>query len=398
MTGDAMTVGLVFLIAAYVLSQFYRVFLAVLTPVLGQEIGATPGDLALSSGLWFIAFALMQFPVGAMLDRIGPRWTASGLLALGGGGGALVFATAQGPIALHLAMVLIGIGCAPVLMASYVIFARAHAPAMFGTLAGALVGVGSLGNIAGAAPLAYAAGALGWRPTLVCLAAVTLAVAAALAIFVKDPERVARPDGQAGSLAEVLRLTRLWPVLALMLVAYAPTAVVRGLWAGPYLQEVYGADVAGIGRATLVMGMAMVAGNFAIGPIDRFMGSRKWAVILAVSLSAAALGVLVAVPAIGFWPAAMCLSAFGFFGATYPAIMAHGRDFLPPHLIGRGVSFINMFAIGGAGLMQFASRPVYRHLGAGGDPAETFRYLFLFFLVPLLAGLAIYLFSRDNRV
>ena len=70
-----MRAGLAFLVAGYVLSQFYRTFLAVLTPVLGTEIGATPGDLAVSSGLWFLAFALMQLPVGAALDRIGPRRT-----------------------------------------------------------------------------------------------------------------------------------------------------------------------------------------------------------------------------------------------------------------------------------------------------------------------------------
>ena len=135
-----MRAGLAFLVAGYVLSQFYRAFLAVLSPILGTEIGAMPGDLALSSGIWFLIFAVMQMPVGAALDRIGPRMTASVLLGLGGGGGALVFALAQGPAAVHLAMALIGIGCSPVLMASYYIFARVYSPAVFGTLAGAMIG------------------------------------------------------------------------------------------------------------------------------------------------------------------------------------------------------------------------------------------------------------------
>ena len=33
--------------------------------------------LALSSGVWFLSFALMQLPVGWALDRIGPRLTAA---------------------------------------------------------------------------------------------------------------------------------------------------------------------------------------------------------------------------------------------------------------------------------------------------------------------------------
>ncbi len=131
-----MRVGIITLIVAYVLSQFYRAFLAVMTPALKADLGATPEDLAQASGAWFLVFALMQIPVGWALDNIGPRKVAAGLLALGGAGGAAMFAMASSPDHILYAMVLIGIGCSPVLMASYFIFARLYSPAVFGTLAG----------------------------------------------------------------------------------------------------------------------------------------------------------------------------------------------------------------------------------------------------------------------
>ena len=81
-------VDLILLCFAYVLSQFYRAFLAVLTEVLERDVGASPEDLATASGLWFLAFAAMQIPVGWALDKVGPRRTASVLLLIGGGGGA----------------------------------------------------------------------------------------------------------------------------------------------------------------------------------------------------------------------------------------------------------------------------------------------------------------------
>ena len=59
-----MTPGMIFLVLAYVLSQFYRAFLAVLSPVLATDIGAGAEDLAMASGLWFVVFAAMQIPVG----------------------------------------------------------------------------------------------------------------------------------------------------------------------------------------------------------------------------------------------------------------------------------------------------------------------------------------------
>ncbi|MCO5126447.1 MAG: MFS transporter [Rhodobacteraceae bacterium] len=384
------------LILGYVLSQFYRAFLAVLAPVLGRELGVTASDLALSSGLWFFSFAVMQIPVGIALDRIGPRATASVLLALGGAGGAMVFALAEGPVAIHVAMVMIGVGCSPVLMASYFIFARLYSPAVFGTLAGVMIGFGSLGNIAGSAPLALLVDAVGWRAALFGLAATTMVVAAALAIVVRDPERIRAQDGGRGSVADLLRLPGFWAILPLMAVAYAPAASIRGLWAGPMLSDLYGADSTRIGTATLAMGLAMVAGNFAYGPLDRLFGTRKWVVFWGNALAAVALAVLAIAPDSGFWTVTALLAALGLMGSSFPAIMAHGRAFFPPHLIGRGVTFLNMFGIGGAGILQFASGGVFGAAAQGTPDAGAYTVLLVFFLVPLLIGLGIYLLSRES--
>ena len=42
----------------------------------------------------------------------------------------------------------------------------------------------------------------------------------------------------------------------------------------------------------------------------------------------------------------------------YGMLMAHARAFLPPHLLGRGVTLMNFFSIGGVGMMQFATGAV----------------------------------------
>ena len=71
--------GLVALALAYVYSQFYRSFLAVVSPELGADLGADAAALSSASGAWFATFALMQFGVGVGLDRFGPRRTAGWL-------------------------------------------------------------------------------------------------------------------------------------------------------------------------------------------------------------------------------------------------------------------------------------------------------------------------------
>ena len=173
---------------------------------------------------------------------------------------------ATGPGAINVAMVLIGMGCAPVLMAAYYIFARSFSPVVFGTLAGAVIGIGSLGNIAASLPLSLAVQAIGWRGAMWALCGITFVTAAAIWLLVRDPARVIHTS--KGSLLDLLRMPALWPIFIMMAACYAPAAGLRGLWAGPYLTDVFQADAKRIGFVTLIMGLAMVAGNFAYGPLE----------------------------------------------------------------------------------------------------------------------------------
>ena len=389
-----MSPGILLLGLAYVLSQFFRAFLAVLTPALGRAIGATPDDLAFASGLWFLTFAAMQIPVGWALDTIGPRKTAAALLLVGGGGGAAVFALATSAAHINIAMALIGIGCAPVLMASYYIFAREYPPAQFAVLASVMVGLGSLGNLVASYPMALAADTMGWRAALWGLGGISALVALGILIFVRDPARI---DGEAkGSLAELFRMRVLWFIFPLMGVSYAISGALRGLWIGPYLSEVFDATTGMIGQATLFMGIAMILGTLAYGPLDRILGSRKWMIVGGTVFTLLPALALIALPGQNLWLSIALFCAIGFFGATYPVIMAHGRSFLPPHLIGRGVTMLNLFSIGGVGLLQFFSGRVYRGALPAETPTDPYVAVYLLFAICLTAGLAIYLFSRDS--
>jgi predicted MFS family arabinose efflux permease len=389
-----MKTGIACLIMAYVLSQFYRAFLAVMSPALSVDLGATPTDLASASGYWFLTFAIMQIPVGAALDKIGPRLTASVLLGLGGGGGAALFAVAGSPTEIKIAMALIGIGCSPVLMATYYIFARLYSPVVFGTLAGVVIGIGSLGNIGSSLPLTMAMEVFGWRGSLWALAAVSFAVAVAIGVFLRDPEKVA--GGAKGSVLDLLRMPALWLIFPLMAFNYLPAAGLRGLWVGPYFTDVFAADAARIGQVTLAMGFAMVLGNFAYGPLDRVFGTRKWVIFGGNSLALLCLLGLLAWPAAGGMTTTLLICGVGLFGASFPMIMAHGRAFFPPHLVGRGVTLMNLFGIGATGVFQMITGRL--HAATSGGAAEApYVAIFGLYAAVLAIGLLIYVFSQDRR-
>ena len=393
-----MRAGIITLIAAYVLSQFYRAFLAVMTPALKTDLGVTPEELAQASGAWFLVFALMQLPVGWALDNIGPRKVAAGLLALGGAGGAMLFAMTTTPDHILYAMILIGIGCSPVLMASYFIFARMYSPAVFGTLAGMVIGIGAMGNIAGALPMALAVEQFGWRACLWALSGITLLVAALIMITVDNPPKVELEDGQEkGSVLDLLKLPALWAIFPLMFVNYAAAAGLRGSWAGPFLRDVYGLGTTGIGWATMAIALAMIIGSFAYGPMDRIFGTRKWVIFIGNMVAVALVFLLWAAPEAGVWRVSLTMAGIGLFAASFPLIMAHARSFYPPHLVGRGVTLLNMFGIGGVGVFQYASASVFRTAqDSGAAVAAPYQAVFLFFAVPGLIGCLLYLFSQDR--
>lgn len=384
---------LILLCFAYVLSQFFRAFLAVLTKALETDIGATPEDLAFASGIWFLVFAAMQIPVGAALDRVGPRRTAASLLLIGGGGGALLFSVATSPAHVTLAMALIGVGCSPVLMASYYIFATSYPPARFATLAALMLGVGTVGNLVASYPMALASELIGWRLSLVGLATLSALTAIGLYLLIRDPERDAA--AQKGSLLDLLKIRALWFIFPIMFVNYMPTAGIRGLWIGPYLSDIFAMSTAQIGTASLVMGLAMIAGTLAYGPADRLFKTRKWVIFGGNLIAAIALFTLVVTFSASAWLSIFLMAAIGFFGASFPVIIAHARSFIPPHLTGRGVTLLNLFGIGSVGIMQFASGRLHTTIAAT-DPGLAYQTLFALFGVLLVVGLAVYLLSQDS--
>ena len=77
------------------------------------------------------------------------------------------------------------------------------------------------------------------------------------------------------------------------------------------------------------------------------------------------------------------LVIIGMCGMGYGMLMAHARAFLPPHLIGRGMTLMNFFSIGGVGMMQFATGAVVTANVVPGEPAAAYAALFTFYAAML---------------
>jgi MFS family permease len=389
-----MRIFLTFL-AAYVLSQFYRSFLAVIAPELAAELGLGPQALGNLQAAWILGFVATQFPVGWALDTIGARRTVS-LQMLSAVAGALLFAAAQSPAMLYLAMLLIGAGCGSIYMGAIYLFGRTAAPQRFALLCSLLLGIGTAGNLLAASPLAFVAQSIGWRGAMLGMAVATALSALSVLLLIRDPLRITTHGsrGLFGGIGEILKIRALWPLLPITAVSYAVVLAERGLWAGPYFSSVYGLDPVMRGHALLVMAAAMSAGAMAYGPLDRLFGTRKWVVFSGAAVTAFCFALL-ALPGLSLTSAIVLMGLIGGFGMTYGVLMAHGRSFVPDHLLGRGITLLNVLFIGGAGVLQPLSGWLMTRM-QDHPPAEAYATLHLIFAGLLVAGLVIYLFARDN--
>ena len=388
------------LLFPYLLSQFYRAFLAVVAGDLSRDLGLDAAGLASLQAAFLMAFALSQLPIGLSLDRIGPRRTlAFGMCSAVIGGVLLAFA--RGPTHGLVAMALIGAGCAPVLMAGYYLIARTYPPARFATMSSLLLGFGSLGDPLSGTPLALAVAAFGWRPTMLGIAAVTGASLACVAIVLRDPQRIDAPGGRISAVAgarQILAIRALWPIFPIALVSYACVIATRGLWIAPYLSGVHGFGAGTVSLSATAMGLAIATGALLYVPLNRVFGNAKYTIAAGVGVTVVAwlvLGLLggnSAGLALGLLLLVACL------GTPFALVMAHARSFMPTHLLGLGVSFMNLAFMGGAGLGQWLSGRYVRAAElAGLAPPEIYGRLFTGFGLVLAVALAVYLGAPRER-
>lgn len=394
-----MAASFVALLLAYMISQYFRAFLAVVAASLSADLNLDAAALGGLSAAFLFAFAAGQLPVGLALDRFGPRRTLAVFMVPAVVGAGWLGAAATGGQA-TLAFALIGIGCAANLMAPFYFIGRTYPVDRFVLLTSLLVGIGSMGDPLSGAPLAWLVGRLGWRAAMFGSAAFAAVVIVLVLFTVTDPPRAGSDRRQSvwASLSEALRLRALWPLLPITAIGYAVVICTRSLWITAYLGQVQHVGAAELSWAATAMGFVMACGAFTYPTIGRLCGGLQRAVLGGSAVVAGLCFALAALPSGSAALATGLLLAIGGVGLTYSMIMAHGRSFMPAHILGAGVTVMNLCFMGGAGILQWSSGHIVRASEVAGiDPGATFSRLFVAFGVLMLASAACYWLAAPER-
>ena len=390
------------LAAIYLVSQFLRNSVGVIAPDLAREIGLNAAEIGLLSSAFFFAFAAAQIPLGIALDRYGPKrcmLICAAIAFLG----TLAFAVATTPAALVTARILMGLGSSCYLMAPLALYAKRFPPERFTLLAGIQIGIGTVGTLFVTAPLAWASASIGWRATFLVVAGFVVAGALLVAFVVREDAADRTEAGKRETLREslrgVLEVTRMpsfVPIFAMNVVAYSSYVLIVGLWGGPFLSDVYGYGLTARGDLLMLPAISHIVGVVAWGHVERYFGAYKPLVLAGALATAAALGLLAALGKPEPRTLAIWLTVFGFLPAFLPVLIAHGRSFLAPHLVGRGMTLFNIGTMGGTFVVQLVSGVLIDLFPAqaGVYPLDAYRLVFAAQAVAIVVASAAYLTVR----
>ena len=344
---------------AYVLSFFQRFAPAGIAQDLAAAFSTSATSLGVLAASYFYVYTVMQIPTGILADTLGPRR----ILALGGvigGLGSFLFGMAPSLDVALLGRTLIGLGVSVTFIAMLKLIAVWFEENRFATMVGICMLVGNMGSVLAGAPLSGLAQATGWRSIFIGVGVISLLLAAASWLIVRD-----RPDSGSttatpkfdrtvvlASLASVVRNRATWPALAVNTGMSGSFFTFAGLWATPYLMQVHG-----MARSVAATHLSLWFGGFAIGcffigTLSDRIGRRK-PVMIGVSHLYAAIW-LIWVSGVTM-PLALSYTLFAIMGLTtagFSLTWACAKEVNPPLLSGMSTSVANIGGFLAGALLQ----------------------------------------------
>jgi sugar phosphate permease len=402
---------------AYFFVYFHRTSTAVMAPELVSAFNIAPTALGLFGSMYFYAYALGQLPAGILADRWGARKTMS-LFVLIAGLGALLFGMAGSFNTALVGRFMVGLGVGFVYVPAMRILADWFKKNEFATYSGLLLAVGNLGSLAAAAPLVALMAVIGWRSSMNIVGIVSIAIAILAYILIRnkpeevggasiaaiegdEPVKASAPTiGIGESLGMISRNYNFWTITVMFFIMYGTIMGFQGLWAGPYLANVYGLGEAEVGKLLMLIPLGMIFGCPLSGVIsDKVLKSRKKVVFWgAIFYLLAWIPLIWKIDSMSLGFLSFLLFVFGFFGGFFVVMYANTKENVDVQIAGTAIGFLNVFVfIGGAIYQQVMASIISKYSTVGGViPAAAFKSAFLFCFVTLIIGLVVFATQKEK--
>lgn len=358
------------LAAGYFFVYFHRMSVSVVGSDIVADVGGSIGFL---SSVYFWTYTAMQIPCGLLTDRFGPR-IVSTVFLLVASVGSLITSFGGSFAAMVAGKMLIAVGMAVVYVPLMKLVSVWFPKRDYAVLSGVVIAVGNVGAIAASGPLSLLADAVGWRDVFLILGAVTMVLALACALVIRDhPNNMGLPsmeeaekelngsdegDDSAGRVPVLkgLRIVvsggrRFWPCALAYFLVYGAIMVYQGTWAIKYFDTVYGFALSAAWMIT-ALGIGKIFTTLAIGALTtRGIVKSKKNVMIAGTAAFTVLWAVIflfagRIDSYWFWFVVSFL--FGFFGGFMTLTFTSVKEWYPIAISGTAVSATNIFLFLGA--------------------------------------------------
>ena len=392
---------------AYFISTLIRAITATLSPILIQDFGLSPQDLGLLAGAYFLGFSLTQLPLGAWLDKMGPKKVVLSFMSVAVFA-CIGFATAYSFQLLWLARFLVGVGVSACLMAPLTGYRRWMDPGSQLRANSWMLMLGALGTVASTLPVQWLMPLVGWRALFWGLAALLLLAILFITWLAPPWQNVTvAGDAQASVVAKaaygaVWRHPYFRSMAPMAFFIYGGLIAMQTLWVTPWMTRVAGFSAleAAVGLFWLNMGML---GSFWIwGMIYPWLARRGLTADRLISyglpLSFLLLALIIAAGAsMGVWTAlawALYCMSCTFISLAQPAVAMA----LPARLAGRALSSYNLLIFSGVFVVQWGIGLVIDGLRAlGWQEVSAFQMAMMIYLLCTLASYAYFLTTKSHN-
>ncbi len=369
----------------------------VVSPEIQKTASLTVAQIGLAGSVYTWAFAFCQFFSGALLDRFGSRPLLTVAVAFVTAG-AFLYARTTSMGTLVTAQVVIAVGASFGFVGAGYIGGQWFPAARYGLMFGLVQSLASLGSAVGQPVISWQLGHTDWQRLLNGFGALGLLLIVLFALLVRNPASTRAATARPPLLPSILRELRACfanrnVVLAALLagVSFGSMIAMGSLW-GPRLMQARGADssLAAVMSAMSWLGVAISAPLYNL--LSDHWHNRRTPAVVGVLLQAAAVTLLIYLPAATPGVATVVMFAVGLFAGAHMLGFTVAGESVPGALVGSSAAIVNgvCFLLGGV-LEAVPGRLL------PDDPVlSDYRTALLIMPVLLVAGAVAGLFIRET--
>ena len=387
------------LASVYFISQFLRSALGITILSISIDLHLNYEQIGMLGGIFFLSFALVQIPLGILLDKFDPLKVII-IMMLIIYVGTITLSYANSYELTFLARCLQGVGCGACLMGPLVFLAKNSSKRNFSKYSGIIMGLGGLGALFAFNPFYHLTVLIGWRDSFFIFSfsiAIISFVLMLLYKFRKKNKSITKKNENLATFIFIFTNKNFLKLLPISIFGYASAAFILTLWGSKFLSVKKIISDYEISLILTSMALFWTLGSLFFGYANGKYNIGKQLVIISSLILIIFLLLLAFVSINNFFFIIIIFSIYGFFGAFTLVVLDHYRRLFGNEIIGKVLTSANLFNFGGVFFIQWITGFIIDYVTENNEFTVSQGFTLSFVIVAIfLAFSTLFYVSADE--